>query len=159
MWGLLPPHFFAPSDKLSVTGQAFLVGFPFLLFSAEIIKYAEFDASLRPHSEHFGSTEHRVHGGFPSGHMAWAAYTATLAGLRHGPRAGIPLTMLSGVVFIDFLTCNRHYLSQLVAGAGLGIIYGMAAYQLAEGKIAKDFAVSVEPHNYDGVAIKLSYGF
>ena len=126
--------FFSKDDERRWTGQILLVGMPFVIWTKKLIKKMKFDACLRPWNEHF-SKENRSFGGFPSGHMAQALYMAVLYGSRYGPRYAVPLGLLATFIGVTFVTCNRHYLSQVVAGSAFGSIYALAASKLVEKKL------------------------
>lgn len=133
-FGSLP--LWATNREFQEAGRIFLLGFPFVIFSKDIIKKFDFDACLRPWNEHF-SKQRRSSGGFPSGHMAEAAYMAVLFGMRFGPRYAIPLGVLAAFIGATFLNCNRHYASQLVAGVCFGSLYGIAANKLIDKKLSE----------------------
>lgn len=127
--------FFGKTDEKRWTGQILLLGIPFVIFANKTIKGVEFDACFRPWNEHFSCVK-RSYGGFPSGHMAQAIYMTVLYGMRYGARYAIPLGMIAAFLGINFLTCNRHYTSQLVAGAGFGSIYALAASKVVDTRLA-----------------------
>jgi membrane-associated phospholipid phosphatase len=118
--------FFSKNVEVRATGQLLLVGLPFVVFGKDLLKHLDFKCGLRPWNENF-SRKKRSGGGCPSGHMAEATFVAALYGFRFGLGYAIPLGL--GALFVagTFLNCNRHYLSQIVAGASLGIIYAVAA--------------------------------
>ncbi|HUN55392.1 MAG TPA: phosphatase PAP2 family protein [Smithella sp.] len=58
---------------------------------------------------------------FPSGHAQTAFALATAATILK-PRLGIPLFVIAGVVGISRIILNAHYLSDVIAGAGIGIL-------------------------------------
>lgn len=149
--------FFANREKLRITSRIFLLGWPFVLFGKELIKTWEADHCLRPRCEYF--SRKRVHGGFPSGHMAQAIYTTVLFGKQFGPPAWIPLGAYSAFLFATFVNCNRHYSSQMVAGAALGAIYGLAASKLVDTKLAKslDFSAGISPKG--NAEMKVGFSF
>lgn len=122
------------NDDRRWTGQILLLGMPFVIWTKTLVKKMQFDACLRPWNEHF-SCEKRSFGGFPSGHMAQALYTAVLYGMRFGPAFAVPLGAMAGLLGVTFVTCNRHYLSQIIAGAGFGTIYALAANKVVEAKM------------------------
>jgi membrane-associated phospholipid phosphatase len=132
---------FAHDEDLRLTARMFAIGLPFVQSGKDIIKKLRFKACLRPWHENY-SRHQRSSGGFPSGHMANVVYMATLFGMRHGPAWGIPLGLFASFVFADFLNCNRHYLSQLVAGAGLGVIFAVAASKVVDKKLAERYSFS-----------------
>jgi hypothetical protein len=128
----------APDKDIRMTARMFAIGLPFVHSGKDIIKSIDAKACLRPWHEDF-SKEKRSSGGFPSGHMANITYAATLFGLRHGIKWAAPLSLFAVFVAADFINCNRHYLSQIIAGAGLGVLYAVAATKVIEKRIQKNF--------------------
>ncbi len=126
---------FAKDDDRRWTGQIFLLGIPFVIWTKKLVKQMKFEACLRPWHERF-SCEDRSFGGFPSGHMAQALYMAVLYGTRYGPRYALPLGLLASFIGVTFVTCNRHYFSQVIAGSAFGTIYALAASKLVDTKLA-----------------------
>jgi hypothetical protein len=135
-----------------------LLGIPFVIFGKDVIKTFDADFCLRPWHEDFCQDHKRGGGGFPSGHMAQASYIATLYGMRFGPKLAVPLTFFAAALGIIFVNCNRHYLSQLIAGAGLGAIYGIAANKVIDRKLSESWNVGlcIDRH---GAGIKARYEF
>lgn len=150
--------FFAPSHEMRVTARVFALGWPFVHFTKDVIKSIDTKGCLRPWHEDFSCTK-RSTGGFPSGHMANMTYTATLWGLRYGPKWGIPLSLGAAFVFADFINCNRHYLSQLIAGAGLGVIYAFAVNKVIEKKLSHNIDLKVQCNTRGKPTVILSYLF
>ncbi len=111
------------------TSQVFAMGVFATWATKSLIKSLKVDAGLRPLNEHF-DPDFRVHGGNPSGHTALAAFMATYYGFYKGKNYGIPLGLYTGLVGALAVTVNRHYFSQLVAGAGLGVMFGIAAHKV-----------------------------
>jgi len=148
---------FGKTEEMRITSRIFLIGLPFVFWTKTLIKKIQFEANMRPWHEQFDYTQ-RSSGGFPSGHMAEATYTALLYGLRFGPRFAVPLGTLAAFIGVSFIACNRHYLSQIVAGAGLGALYGIAAHALAESKLSENLKLNVKIHNRRP-AISVSYTF
>jgi membrane-associated phospholipid phosphatase len=120
-----------------------LLGIPFVIFGKDIIKKFDAEWCLRPWHEDFCKPHKQSMGGFPSGHMAQAAYIATLYGMRFGPKVAIPLSFFAAALGIVFLNCNRHYLSQMIAGVGLGAMYGIAANKVIDSKLCQDITVGL----------------
>ena len=119
------------------TAQILLVGMPFVIWTKKLVKQMEFQDCLRPWNEKFSCKE-RSFGGFPSGHMAQALYMAVLYGMRYGPRYAVPLSAMATFIGVTFITCNRHYLSQILAGSAFGTIYALAASKLVDMKLTKN---------------------
>ena len=132
----------SPNVESRTTGFIFLLGMPFVIFGKDLLKRWEAPHCLRPRNEHF-SRHHRAHGGFPSGHMAEAMYMTVLFGMRYGKKAWIPLGAYSAFMLATFVNCNRHYVSQMVAGAALGAMYAVAANKLINAKLMRNVEVSV----------------
>jgi membrane-associated phospholipid phosphatase len=58
---------------------------------------------------------------FPSGHSASAFATATVLQRHYGWKAGVPATVLAAYVATARVHDNKHYLSDVVFGAAMGI--------------------------------------
>lgn len=139
--GLSSLAFFAQDAKLATTARIFGIGAVCGLILKDAVKECPCDANLRPWNAAF-SRHKRAHGGFPSGHMFEAAYMATVWGWQYGASAAIPLTVFAAASFGTLINCNRHYTSQVVAGAALGIAYGIAANMLIAKKLSDSYAIS-----------------
>lgn len=152
--------FLSRDEEFRTTSQVFLLGIPFVLLTKDLIKKFRFEANFRPWHEDF-SSEERSGGGFPSGHVAEATYTAVTYGMRYGPKFALPLGALTVFIGVTFLTCNRHYLSQLIAGAGFGAMYAVAANKLIDSKLNthKDLNINFGINEHGGPTLSLSYHF
>jgi membrane-associated phospholipid phosphatase len=107
-----------------------------VLLVTNIIKELDFEVCKRPYHETFAK-EQRTLRGFPSGHLAEATYMAVLYGMRFGPQYAIPLGGVAVFVGCVFLSSNRHYLSQMIAGASFGAMYAFSASKVIDSKLAK----------------------
>lgn len=148
--------FFSSQEELRIIARIFGIGAASALITKDLIKQVHSQANLRPWNEKFSCT-HQAQGGFPSGHMIEASYLATFWGLYGGMKVAIPAALFAGLMFGVLVNCNRHYASQVVAGAGFGIAYGIAAYKTAQFTIEqekKDFVL-----DYSGSGMKVSYFF
>lgn len=150
--------FTAQNREMQQTSRMLLIGLPFVIWGKEIIKKARFDSCYRPWNQKFGCKK-RAYGGFPSGHTAEAVYVAVLYGMRYGPKYAIPLGLLAGIIGTTFVTCNRHYISQVVGGAALGAMYGVAANRLIDEKLSKDLTLGMSFDRHGSPALELSYRF
>lgn len=170
-YGIAFPVFFAGAaavsarnDDLLYTSRIYLIGLPFVMAAGDLIKACmpETECSFRPWHEHFSRTC-RSHGGFPSGHMALATYTAALYGMRFGPPYVIAFGSYAVLVAAGFVNCNRHYASQIVAGAGLGLLYAFAANKVIDEKLAclraKNIDIGFDSTSAGKPAINISYRF
>ncbi|MBX7187418.1 MAG: phosphatase PAP2 family protein [Vicinamibacteria bacterium] len=61
---------------------------------------------------------------FPSGHASNAFALATVAERHYGWKAGVPAYLLAGLVGASRLKQDKHYFSDVMAGATLGYIVG-----------------------------------
>ena len=152
--------FLSRNADMQTTSQVFLTGMPFVLIAKDLIKKLDFDLCKRPFHEKFAK-EQRKFGGFPSGHLAEATYTAVLYGMRYGPNYAVPLGSIAAFVTIIFLSSNRHYLSQMVAGAGFGAMYAVSANNLINSKLAKkrNIRLGLGTNNHGAPVMKLSMKF
>lgn len=150
--------FFARDKEFRITNQVMLLGLPFVLFANQIIKKFEFESCWRPWNGDFDRHK-RASGGFPSGHTAQIAYLATLYGLRYGPKAAIPLSILAASVGGVFVATNRHYFSQIIAGVGLGMMYGFAGDKLISSKMASCLSIDVTMDEQARPGLGISYTF
>lgn len=134
--------FWARDENFRETSRVYLIGMPFVIWSKEIIKKWRIDCSKRPWNEKYSRTK-QAYGGFPSGHMAEIVYSTVLFGKRLGPKVGIPLGFISVFLGANFVSSNRHYLSQIIAGASLGTIYALAADKLISSNLEKRHPIDV----------------
>jgi membrane-associated phospholipid phosphatase len=76
----------------------------------------------------YGAGRQRPDGGnprsFPSGHASGVFSTATVLQRHYGWKVGIPAYAMAGYVAASRLNEARHYLSDVVFGAALGILSG-----------------------------------
>ena len=140
------------------TTRIFLIGMPFVIYEKNLLKKLKFGSCKRPRNEHFSCKE-RSDGGFPSGHLAEAVYATTLYGMRHGLRFGVPLGIMSFFIAVDFINCNRHYLSQLIAGAGLGAMFAVSASKIVDSKLAKNVNIDASINERGAPELKIAYRF
>jgi PAP2 superfamily len=63
---------------------------------------------------------------FPSGHTASAFASATVLGQHYGWKARLPGYALAGYIGASRLSENKHYLSDVIFGATIGIVAGRA---------------------------------
>jgi len=61
---------------------------------------------------------------FPPGHASYAFVLATVAERHYGWKAGVPALALASAMGYSRLVRDEHYLSDVVAGATLGLIIG-----------------------------------
>jgi membrane-associated phospholipid phosphatase len=73
---------------------------------------------------------------FPSGH-AQTAFTLATALTILFPRWGIPAFLVAGAVGISRIVLTSHYLSDVIAGAGIGILFTLAVKYLFDRKQIK----------------------
>ena len=152
--------FFSRNANMQMTGRIFLTGMPFVLLAKDLIKKLDFDLCKRPFHEKFAKHQ-RKFGGFPSGHLAEITYTTVLWSLRFGPNFAVPLGAIAAFVGVIFLSSNRHYLSQMIAGAGFGAMYAMSANRLIDSKLAKkrDLRLGLSRDDKGNPAMHLSMNF
>lgn len=152
--------FFSRNEDMQMTSRVFLTGMPFVFLAKDLIKKLDFDLCKRPYHEKFAK-EQRTYGGFPSGHLAEATYTAVLYGMRFGPNFAVPLGSVAAFVTVIFLSSNRHYLSQMIAGAGFGAMYALSANRLIDAKLAQkhNMQLSLSTNENGGPVMQLTMKF
>lgn len=151
--------FFAKDTRLRETCFSFLLGLPLVILSSNVIKYmANGEFCLRPWNGNF-SCKQRVIGGFPSTHAAQVAFATTLFGMQEGIPAAVPLGILSTYVVVAFINDSRHYLSQIVGGAGLGVVHALATNKIVESKLAQKLDVGLDFDQRGNPAIKVGFNF
>lgn len=62
----------------------------------------------------------------PSGHAAGTACSAFIIWDRYGPEAGIPAAAIAGFTALSRITLGKHYPSDVIAGAAIGLAAGLA---------------------------------
>lgn len=67
---------------------------------------------------------------FPSGHTSSAFATAGSVAYSYGPWAGVPAFAAASYIGLSRVANNAHWLSDIVAGAGLGIYWARASAQV-----------------------------
>jgi len=100
---------------------------------------------------------------FPSGHTSNAFTLATVAHLHYGWKVGVPAYLLAGLVGASRIQQDKHYLSDVVAGAVLGYVVGRTVVRvngrpLPEG--VRGVSLQVQPilgRRTRGLAVALSY--
>ncbi len=90
-----------------------------VLTAANHITLAALVNRQRPNNQNYLS--------FPSGHASSSFATATSLAYAYGAKAGIPAFALASFVAASRVNENIHWLSDVVAGAALGIYWGRAA--------------------------------
>lgn len=98
------------------------------------------------------------YGGFPSGHQAIATYLASFFWMRHGPKWGVPLAIYAASVFGAAVAGNRHYSSQLIGGAILGLAYSFASREMIKAKV-KSYVQCNPKFEGKRVGVELTYSF
>jgi membrane-associated phospholipid phosphatase len=61
---------------------------------------------------------------FPSGHTSNAFAWASVASHHYGPKVGIPAYALAGFIGVSRMERDKHHLSDVLAGATIGLIAG-----------------------------------
>ncbi|MGC2310106.1 MAG: phosphatase PAP2 family protein [Candidatus Babeliaceae bacterium] len=145
-------------EPLHSTTYVFAFTLPFTWLGKKFLKVLHTDAWLRPRNEYFDRHK-KFFGGCPSGHMMEAVYAAVFFGMECGPAFGVPLGFFAAFLFGNFISCNRHFVSQLVAGAGLGMIYAYAAHKTVHLKRSHNWHFDVAT-DYEGKpCLQMSYEF
>lgn len=148
---------FVPDMRLRTTSRLFAIGLISGLFLKDTLKKAKTNANIRPWHEKFSKTQ-RAHGGFPSGHMFEITCMTVVFGLEYGLKAWIPLSFVSTAMALASISSNRHYISQVVAGAALGTLYGVAAYKRLD-VLMSDFFFTINADTRGNPSLMVTYLF
>ena len=96
---------------------------------------------------------------FPSGHTSTAFSLATVAEQHYGWKVGAPAYLLASCIGLTRIEQNRHYLSDVIAGATIGVIVGRTVTRLDGQQPARKrtlaLAPATDPHG-QGVGLGLS---
>jgi membrane-associated phospholipid phosphatase len=96
---------------------------------------------------------------FPSGHTSTAFSLAAVADRHYGWKVGVPAYLLASGIGFSRIEKDKHYLSDVLAGATLGVIVGRTVARVDGQRPAKKSQISVgpatDPHG-QGVGLGLS---
>jgi len=90
---------------------------------------------------------------FPSGHTSGAFALAAVSEIFYGPHVGIPAFALAGLIGASRLDANRHFASDVAAGALLGTLVGLGTAKFHKKEFANYFLVPMANHNSAGIAL------
>jgi membrane-associated phospholipid phosphatase len=96
---------------------------------------------------------------FPSGHASAAFTLATVTSHHYGWKAGLPAYVLASGIGLSRIETNRHHLSDVLAGATLGVIVGRTVSRLDGERPDRKRLVSLGPATDprgQGVGLSLS---
>lgn len=79
---------------------------------------------------------------FPSGHTSASFSLAAAAASQWGWRVGLPACLLAAFVGYSRMESNNHYLSDVLFGAGVGIVSGRAAYKVRRRQAPERYAIA-----------------
>ncbi len=102
-----------------------------------LIKELRHEDCYRPWHQDFSCTE-KSPNGFPSGHAAMIAYLAAFWALEKGYKWGLPLGTYALYAMAINVVANNHYISQVFAGAALGVFFAVAAHNTFQQTIIKE---------------------
>jgi membrane-associated phospholipid phosphatase len=96
---------------------------------------------------------------FPSGHTSTAFSLATVAERHYGWKVGVPAYVLASSIGLSRIERNRHHLSDVLAGATLGVIVGRTVTRLNGESAPRKHTLAVGPStdlNGGGVGLGVS---
>lgn len=82
---------------------------------------------------------------FPSGHASSAFALATVAERHYGWKVGVPSYLAASAIGLSRIEQNKHYLSDVLAGATLGIITGRTVVRTNGEPTGRQRAFSLTP--------------
>jgi membrane-associated phospholipid phosphatase len=96
---------------------------------------------------------------FPSGHTSTAFSLATVATHHYGWKVGVPAYALASCIGLTRIEQDRHHLSDVIAGATLGLVVGRTVSRLDSQAANRKRLVSISPAtdaNGQGIGLSLS---
>ena len=82
---------------------------------------------------------------FPSGHSSTAFALATVAEKHYGWKVGVPSYVAASAIGLSRIERNRHYLSDVLAGATLGVIAGRTVVRTNGEPVGRHRSFSLAP--------------
>jgi membrane-associated phospholipid phosphatase len=82
---------------------------------------------------------------FPSGHASAAFTLATVADHHYGWKVGVPAYVLASGIGLSRVEKNKHYLSDVIAGATIGVIVGRTVTRVNDEQPGKKRRLVVGP--------------
>lgn len=92
---------------------------------------------------------------FPSGHSTSAFAFASVIGANHEWYYGVPAYALATLIGFQRLNSGVHFLHDVIAGASIGMAYGLGISELYKGK--KESAVWFPTLPSDGTGLAINY--
>lgn len=151
---------FLPSldEHTRKVSEVFLAALPFLSLYKDVLKTLHFKGALRPRNQCF-SAFRTYYGGFPSGHMWEVTFMAYLFGAELGIDYAVPLGAFATLVAVQSVAINRHTISQVVAGAALGVIFGVASQKVVHRALHRDSSCGILVNKSGGVSFTFEKTF
>lgn len=84
--------------------------------------------------------DRRIRNSFPSGHSTSAFAFAAVVGAEHGWKWGVPAYLMAAFVGFSRMNDNKHLLQDVLAGATIGIGYGIGLSSIDHDKEPKSFS-------------------
>jgi len=94
---------------------------------------------------------------FPSAHASGAFCLATVAEIYYGPKAGIPSYLLASLIGVSRLDANKHFASDVVAGAVLGTLMGWGTAKWHKKEFPNFFIAPVAGDGSPGVSLVYNF--
>jgi membrane-associated phospholipid phosphatase len=109
------------------------------MLDAAVVNYA-WTAALKAvaHRERPNGEDHKS---FPSGHTSNAFALAAVAERHYGWKVGLPSYVLAGFMGLSRIEQDKHWLSDVVAGAGLGYIAGRTVVRVNSRSLERRAAI------------------
>lgn len=97
---------------------------------------------------------------FPSGHTSSAFALATVAQAHYGWKAGVPSYLAASAIGLSRVTNNKHSLSDVVAGATIGLITGRTAVRVNGEPVGRKRTFTLHPmSDAQGTGVGLGASF
>jgi membrane-associated phospholipid phosphatase len=93
----------------------------------------------------------------PSGHTSTAFALATVAERHYGWRAGLPAYALAAGIGLSRIESNKHYLSDVIAGATIGTIVGRTVARVDGGRASRRSLAVTPATDAHGAGVGLGF--
>ena len=157
---VLSAMLFASScQRTRVAVGTVIPGIMAVLFTKDLLK--DCCAGRRPYNEHY-RCDTWVYNGWPSGHATGISFLAVYYGLTQGARWMIPAGIVAGLLSGLAVQCNKHYVSQVVAGLALGTTYAFATYAVYKKRVCsmeRELCCSLQARPNRQIGFELAYRY
>lgn len=94
---------------------------------------------------------------FPSAHASGVFALATVAEVYYGPWVGVPSYLLASLVGVSRIDANKHFASDVIAGAVLGTLMGLGTAKWHKKEFSRFFILPTAGDGSPGVSLVYNF--